>query len=402
VHLLEEIAALGRAEVAIVCHPYYHAFTAWARAVLSQDGHDTYHRAARLPAAAWPPAAPAVSFITQRGPYADITSVLNGAGYLRSREDLYVAFADNLYCGHNPLLALQAAPPGIPTVLARPYQPELAARRGVIAARRSGEQLLVLDLAGRGRHRPGPPGGRPAQLRHAVPVGADLVGVRRGGGAGGDRGARLLRFRAGEVLSRVIADAFHDLAVSRWLIPDGAARRAIFPGYFRILVEHAMAGGLVCTTPQRTAAALWLPASGPAAPPDGYTGQLAEATGPFLDRFLAFDEELARHHLAGVLHHHLAILAVRPDQHGQGIGTALLQAHHATFDWQGIAAYLEASDERTRGLYQRRGYTDHGTPIRLPGGPDMYPMVRRPPRVTGGRRWHGAANSVSPAGLDRD
>ena len=181
-----------------------------------------------------------------------------------------------------------------------------------------------------------------------------------------------------EVLSQVIAGAFHDLAVSQWLIPDPDARRAIFPGYFQILLQHALDIGLVCTTPQRTAAALWLPATGPTPPPDGYAGQLAEATGPFLDRFLAFDEALARHHLTGAPHHHLAILAVRPDTQGQGTGTALLQAHHATFDWQGIAAYLEASDERTRDLYLRHGYTDHGEPIELPDGPSMYPMVRTP------------------------
>jgi hypothetical protein len=70
-----------------------------------------------------PQAAPTVSFITQHGPYADITSVLNGVGYLASHEDLYVAFADNLYRGDNPLLALQAVPPRCPGVLARAYQP---------------------------------------------------------------------------------------------------------------------------------------------------------------------------------------------------------------------------------------------------------------------------------------
>jgi GNAT superfamily N-acetyltransferase len=195
-------------------------------------------------------------------------------------------------------------------------------------------------------------------------------------------GAGTAVVRAGErdleVLSQVIADAFHDLAVSHWLIPDPDARSAIFPGYFRILLQHALAAGLVCTTPQRTAAALWLPATGSAPPPDGYAGHLAKATGPFLDRFLTFDEELARHHLIGALHHHLAILAVRPDSQGQGIGAALLQAHHATFDWQGIAAYLDASGERSRDLYLRHGYTDHGEPIELPDGPPMYPMVRIP------------------------
>ena len=61
-----------------------------------------------------------------------------------------------------------------------------------------------------------------------------------------------------------------------------------------------------------------------------------------------------------------------------GTGTALLAAHHATFHRQGIAAYREASDERTRGLYLRHGYTDHATPICLPGGPLMYHVIRNP------------------------
>jgi GNAT superfamily N-acetyltransferase len=196
------------------------------------------------------------------------------------------------------------------------------------------------------------------------------------------RGADRAVVSAGErdlkVLSRVIADAFQDLTVSRWLIPDPDARLAIFPSYFQILLQHAITDGMVYTTRQRTAAALWLPATGPTQPPDGYIGRLAETTGPFLDRFVIFETELARHHPADVFHHHLAVLAVRPDTQGQGIGTALLQAHHATFDWQGIAAYLEASDERTRGLYLRHGYTDHGEPIELPDGPSMYPMIRIP------------------------
>jgi len=64
------------------------------------------------------------------------------------------------------------------------------------------------------------------------------------------------------VLSQVIADAFVDLAVSRWLVPDPAARRRIFPGYFRLSVEHALAGGIVCTTPGQDSVALWLPVGG--------------------------------------------------------------------------------------------------------------------------------------------
>lgn len=61
------------------------------------------------------------------------------------------------------------------------------------------------------------------------------------------------------VLSAVIAEAFFDLPPSRWLISDEASRHKIFPAYFRIFVEHALAQGIVHTTPDRAAAALWLP-----------------------------------------------------------------------------------------------------------------------------------------------
>jgi GNAT superfamily N-acetyltransferase len=116
------------------------------------------------------------------------------------------------------------------------------------------------------------------------------------------------------------------------------------------------------------------PGHRPGTTPDGY----AALTGPRLGRFLAFDAELDAPHLTGHKHDHLAILAVRPGRQGQGTGTALLHARHATLDREGTAAYLEASSQRTRRIYLRHGYTDHGSPIELPGGPLMYPMTRQP------------------------
>jgi GNAT superfamily N-acetyltransferase len=184
------------------------------------------------------------------------------------------------------------------------------------------------------------------------------------------------------VLSAVIADAFHDLAVSRSLITDPDDRRARYPEYFRLHVESAMQHGAVYTTPGHDAVALWFEATGPAVPPEGHPGQLAAITGPWADWFLSFDRELDVHHPAGVLHHHLAILAVRPDRQRLGIGTALLDAHHTRLDQAQIPAYLEASDRRTRQLYLAHGYADTGTPIQLPAGPVMHPMWR-PPQARG-------------------
>lgn len=182
-----------------------------------------------------------------------------------------------------------------------------------------------------------------------------------------------------ERLAEVIAAAFHSLEPCAWLVPHPLQRRETLPGYFRILVDHAFATGLVHTTEQVDAVALWLPvgADGPSTPED-YLARLKQAVGADLERFEQLDEQFEAHHLTGVTHHHLAILAVHPDRQGQGLGHALLTAHHRTLDSEAIPAYLEASDATNRAWYARHGYADHGTPIRLPGGPAMFPMVRAP------------------------
>jgi GNAT superfamily N-acetyltransferase len=182
-----------------------------------------------------------------------------------------------------------------------------------------------------------------------------------------------------DALSHVIAEAFHPLPPSEWLIPDPAARRGVYPGYFRIFVEDALASGVVHTTPDRTAVALWLPVGErPGSPPPGYADRLAAATGPWAARFELFDDTLERGHPAGVAHQHLAILAVRPGVQGRGTGTALLRAQLAALDQAGTPTYLEASAPRNRALYLRHGYSDHGPPVRLPDGTPMYPMWREP------------------------
>lgn len=180
-------------------------------------------------------------------------------------------------------------------------------------------------------------------------------------------------------LTKVIAAAFFPLAPCQWLIPHPIQRRRTLPDYFRILVDHALAHGIVETTADRKAVALWLPigAGGPEAPED-YDERLKAAVGPHLERFEILDKQFEAHHLTGIAHHHLAILAVHPDQQGQGLGRSLLTAHHRILDARGTPAYLEASDEDNRLWYQRHGYSDVGTPIRLPDGPLMFPMMRPP------------------------
>lgn len=183
------------------------------------------------------------------------------------------------------------------------------------------------------------------------------------------------------VLSDVIATAFHPLDPSRWLVPDEDARRDIFPGYFQMCLEYAMDHGIVLTDPTRSSVALWLPVGpGKPKPPEGYDDKLAAITGPHLRQFQLLDEAFDQHHPTGVRHQHLAILATRPARQRTGLGTALLNAHHAILDQDGTPAYLEASDLAKRAIYLGFGYADYGdAPIALPdGGPLMWPMMRAP------------------------
>ena len=180
-------------------------------------------------------------------------------------------------------------------------------------------------------------------------------------------------------LAHTIAQAFHDLAPCRWLVEDPQIRARIFPDFFGLYVELGVRSGTVLTTPDRKAVAIWLPVAPDAVPalPD-HDARLAAITGPLLGRFHIFDVMLDEHHPDAPAHEWFAILAVHPSRQYRGIGTVLLDHYHAMLDRDGTPAYLEAAEPALRTMYHRHGYVDHGEPIRLPVGPALFPMWRKP------------------------
>jgi ribosomal protein S18 acetylase RimI-like enzyme len=179
-----------------------------------------------------------------------------------------------------------------------------------------------------------------------------------------------------EAVSSLIAEAFCSLDATAWLVPEPDQRQRVLAANFRIFVEHALDHGEVQLTADRSAVAVWFPMdAGPLPPPADYERRLAEAVGPWTERFQVLDGLFEANHPAEP-HHHLAFLAVRPDRQGRGLGSALLRHHHARLDGAGTAAYLEASSERSRDLYLRHGYEPHGEPFRLPDGTPFWPMWR--------------------------
>lgn len=180
-----------------------------------------------------------------------------------------------------------------------------------------------------------------------------------------------------EHVSRLLADAFLIAPVGDWLIPDVAVRRHVYVDYFAIFVRHGLCHGTIELNRQRTAVAIWYPRGEATPGPDDYETQLAAACGPWTDRFQQLDATFAERHPTA-FHHHLAFLGVSPAEQSKGVGTSLLEHHHAFLDRMSIPAYLEASTVRSRDLYLRHGY-EVGDPFYLPDdGPPLWPMWRNP------------------------
>jgi GNAT superfamily N-acetyltransferase len=197
-------------------------------------------------------------------------------------------------------------------------------------------------------------------------------------------------------LGMVIAEAFFDLAVTRWLVGDETARREIMPAVFALGVERGLRSGVVLTNPDRTAVAVWVRR-------DAFSAEQAEAFGPlvtptfdermvaivggYIDRFTAFDTTTEAHHPTAPAHDWLEYLAVLPEHQGRGIGMALLNNRRGQSEYP---EYLEAATIDNRGLYLCHGWTDVGSPMTLPpDGPDMFPMWREP------RTTHVRATSIT-------
>lgn len=177
-------------------------------------------------------------------------------------------------------------------------------------------------------------------------------------------------------LGQLLALAFDDLPLHMWLVPDRERHAEIFPDFFQVLVGHALRHGTVHVTDGLTAAAVWQPV--PAPEIDDVEERLTQVCGRYTERFLhLFDTMEAAHPTDRGDHDHLEFLVVHPGHRDAGIGSRLLDFHHAELDAGGRPAYLEATSRKSRALYLRHGYRDLPAPVALPHDHEaMFPMWR--------------------------
>ncbi|WP_128382563.1 GNAT family N-acetyltransferase [Streptomyces cavernae] len=198
-----------------------------------------------------------------------------------------------------------------------------------------------------------------------------------------------------EAITELLDKAFHDDPVSAWIFPDESDRHRKHPLLMAAFLDIVLAEGRVDVTDDGAACALWLsmpahestPESGSerASEPGGADAEsddgparLREAIDPDNDRLELVGRATAEVHPEGRAHEYLWLIAVAPERQGEGLGTALIEAVLDRCDREGLAAYLEASNSRSRALYERLGFTVTDPVVHLPDGPDMWPMWRDP------------------------
>src|SRR5690606_20986169 len=191
-----------------------------------------------------------------------------------------------------------------------------------------------------------------------------------------------------ELVVRLLDEAFQDDPVSCWVFPGREYRRATHHRLMAAFTDIVLADGRLDITEDGSACALWM--SVPADDPgheDPHRGgrsddddfaRLRRAVDPGNERVELIGRLTADVHPSGRAHEYLWMIGVVPARQGEGLGTALIGSVLGRCDREGRAAYLEASSERSRLLYERLGFEAAGEPLALPDGPFMYPMWREP------------------------
>ena len=194
---------------------------------------------------------------------------------------------------------------------------------------------------------------------------SDTVEVRRAGAADS------------AVVSDILAQAFFDDPVISWAFPDDDRRRELLPDVFSLFVDGFLSAGEVRVT-EDIGAALWMPPVAAAADedPDEMVRQIEAVIGADAERFLELVALLDEHHPHEPAYYLLAV-GVRPASQGTGVGSSLMRPVLEQCDRDGVAAYLEATSERSRKLYQRHGFEAIGQ-FAPTGAPPLWPMWRAP------------------------
>ncbi|AXK31477.1 GNAT family N-acetyltransferase [Streptomyces armeniacus] len=181
-----------------------------------------------------------------------------------------------------------------------------------------------------------------------------------------------------DAVGELLHESFRDDPVSCWLFPEEAHREWAHRRLFTAFLDMGLAHGTVHVTDDGAGAAVWFSVRGGALVGEDDLGRWTEEADPGNKRLPELERLTGDLHSVDVDHAYLQAIAVAADRRGRGIGSALLEPVLDECDRLRLPAFLEASNPRSRSLYERHGFVFTGTAVRLPDGPQMWPMWREP------------------------
>jgi ribosomal protein S18 acetylase RimI-like enzyme len=183
------------------------------------------------------------------------------------------------------------------------------------------------------------------------------------------------------VLSRLFAAAFTADPIFNWMARPGPRRAQVLEQFFFWLLKtRAIPFGEVWMSADANVCAAWLPPGTPASP-GGFYEQMRLL--PLFVRLCGFPRLMRGSAMADAMeknhphedHYYLAFIAAAPRLQGLGLGGAMLDATVRRADERGVPAYLENSNPRNTGLYERAGFLPRKN-IAPPGAPPLLAMWR--------------------------
>ncbi len=210
-------------------------------------------------------------------------------------------------------------------------------------------------------------------------------------------------------LAEVLARAFRDDPLHRWLLPTDSDWERKSHRLWAPVLRPRIVDGTVFTTPHLEGAAIWL-APERVEPSLLESSRMALETLPLIWRRAVLVSRGMRRMRAAhppEPHWYLLGLGTDPVSQNQGVASALLRPVLQRCDTEGLSAYLESSNRKHTPLYERHGFEVCGE-IELPRGPTIWSMLRKPREPNGGvhSRQRGAdsdqTETVRDVGRARD
>lgn len=186
-------------------------------------------------------------------------------------------------------------------------------------------------------------------------------------------------------VARVLARAFDDSPITRWILPSRRVRPFALRSFFGSGARDAHRNGRVWVASDGgriLGASVWLP-------PGTYplaTARELRTSWPILRllplapaalrRALQYQAAAARAH-PRIEHWYLVAIGVDPDRQGAGLGTRLLAPGLAAADEDGLPAYLETEKERNLPFYGRHRFAVEQHLVEpVPSAPQIWTMLR--------------------------